>query len=214
MSRSRGLWLVLAAALLSACAGAARREVAAQSRSVSRAVHRGDARATHAHVLPAAQPWVDDATLLGAQRRAWAKRLRRPVEITPRAGVLLTPELAAEASWTKDGWRFDADPSAAYAQDTPEHAIAALVRASRAGRWDVLLRLAPRRYRVGLSAEDLAAAWTEGEQAAALREARDRLARVIGDPVPHDDHDARLDLGDGHIVRLEREDGGWVVVDF
>ncbi len=128
--------------------------------------------------------------------------------------MLLAPDHAVRARWTKEGWRFAEDPTDLYARDTPLAALRALVLASRHQRWDILVELAPRRYRLGLSEDDLRLAWTEGEQGAALRAARDRLAEHLVDPIVSDEHEATLDVGEGRTVRLEREPGGWVVVDF
>ncbi|MBX7081831.1 MAG: hypothetical protein K1X88_21685 [Nannocystaceae bacterium] len=210
----RAALAVVALALLAACARSQQQQVGAASQRLARAVRRGDDARTVEAVLPGARGTLDRAALLGPNKRAWARRLARPRAVLGEADVLLAEGLSLRVVSTPQGWRLGADPTDLYAQDTPEAAIAALVRASRRGRWDVLLRLAPRRYRVGLSAEDLQAAWTEGEQAAQLAAARDRLAAHVGDPVPHDDHEARLELGGGHAVRLEREDGAWVIVDF
>ena len=116
--------------------------------------------------------------------------------------------------WTDGGWRFAGDPFDAYPQSSPREALVSLVRASRRSHWPVLVELAPRRYRLGLSVEDIEAAWTEGEYAQALVEARERLAGHLDDPIVADAHQAILDLGDGHFARLEREGERWVVVDF
>lgn len=166
-------------------------------------------------LLPAAVAGVDAGAMTAKPaRRAWAKRLRRPDEVHHGAAVLLAEGRAARLVKSRGGWFFAEDPTDVYRQDTPEQAIAALVWASKRARWDVLLRLAPRRYRVGLSEAQLEAAWTEGEGATELRRARDRVEGHLGDPVARDAHEARLDLGGGHAVRLERESGVWVVVDF
>ena len=119
-----------------------------------------------------------------------------------------------EVIWTDEGWRFVSDPTVYFGQSTPREALRSLVRASREGRWDVLLDLAPRRYRMGLSEDDLATAWTEGPQAQALQAARDRLAARLSGTIRADAHQAILDLGDGEFARLEREKDRWVVVDF
>jgi hypothetical protein len=78
----------------------------------------------------------------------------------------------------------------------------------------VLVSLAPERYRLGLSEDDLRRAWSEGEYAGALQAARDRLARHLAEPIVSDAHEAVLDLGDGEAAHLEREGARWVVVDF
>ncbi len=197
------------------CAAQSRRGTARASAQLGRAVRRGDAQAVRGHVVPGARAGVDTGVWSRDRRRkGTAAALRRPREIHPESTVLITRDLPADLVWTSEGWRFADDPSDAYSQRTPEQAVRALVWATRNERWDVVLRLAPRRYRIGLSEEDLAAAWTEGEQAATLRAARDRIAEHLGDPVPHDDHEAKLDLGGAHAVRLEREGDVWVVVDF
>jgi len=202
-------------ASLASCAHAERRAIARASDRLGHAVQRGDRRAIEARIAPGSRPAVDiDALAASGTRHAVARRLRKPTEIRPEAVVLLTADHPVRVVWTREGWRFADDPTSWYAQDTPEHALRALVLASRNERWDVLLRLAPRRYRIGLAEADLRAAWTEGEHAAALRRARDRLAKHLGDPIAADEHEARLDLGEGHVARLEREGDAWVIVDF
>jgi len=196
------------------CAQLERRAIARASHQLGRAVQRGDRAAVAQRVAPGVRPAVDMDTLAGAKKSAWSRRLRKPKEIRPDAVVMLTPDHPVRAVWTAQGWRFADDPTALFAQDTPAHALRALVLASKHARWDVLLRLAPRRYRIGLAESDLRAAWTEGEHAAALRRARDRVAAHLGDPIAADEHEARLDLGEGHVVRLEREGDAWVIVDF
>jgi hypothetical protein len=204
--------LALALALAS-CAQLERRAIARASQGLGRAVKRGDRSAVTQRIAPGVRAGVDLDALRGG-KNAWSRRLRKPKEIRPDAVVMLTADHPVRVVWTSQGWRFADDPTALYAQDTPAHALRALVLASKQGRWDVLLRLAPRRYRIGLAESDLRAAWTEGEHAAALRRARDRVAAHLGDPIAADEHEARLDLGDGHVVRLEREGDAWVVVDF
>ncbi len=105
-------------------------------------------------------------------------------------------------------------PTLYYDQSTPRAALRSLVRASEHQRWDVLLALAPYRYRLGLSEADLKAAWTEGEYAEALQAARDRLREHLAAPIQSDAHEATLDLGHGDTALLEREGARWVVVDF
>jgi hypothetical protein len=196
------------------CAQLERRAIARASHGLGSAVQRGDRAAIAQRVAPGVRPAVDMHALAGGKKSTWSRRLRKPKEIRPDAVVMLTADHPARVIWTSQGWRFADDPTAIFAQDTPAHALRALVLASKHARWDVLLRLAPRRYRIGLAESDLRAAWTEGEHAAALRRARDRVAAHLGDPILADEHEARLDLGEGHVVRLEREGDAWVIVDF
>lgn len=218
MSRGRRL----AAALLLtlplpslACAPPKARALRHGSHELSRAVARSDGEAIREHVVAGGRGQVDThAMITGTARRSWSKALADPQSARPEAVVFLGSEDPVTVVWTDEGWRFAEDPTDVYAQRTPRQALRALVRATRAGRWDVLLRLAPRRYRLGLSEDDLRVAWTEGEQGSALRAARDRLATHLADPIVADVDEAALDLGQGHVARLEREGDRWVVVEF
>lgn len=204
------------ALLLAACAQRDVRKLARASEDAAVAVRRGDAKALAGHVLVGARARVDYAAILGdkAARQRWAKSLKKPTEIRPRAVVFLAADSPIDVRWTPRGWVFDEDPTLVYDQSTPRAALRSLVRASLQRRWDVLLGLAPERYRLGLSEDDLRAAWTEGEHADALQAARDRLAARLGEPIAADAHEAVLDLGNAEVARLEREGTRWVVVDF
>jgi hypothetical protein len=197
------------------CGHGESRSLRRASRSLGKAVKRGDAVAVRESVAPGARGAVDlEGMTTGTARRAWSKALGQPNDVVPEAIVFVAPDWPVHAVWTDEGWRFAEDPTDVYAQATPRQALRSLVLASRNGRWDILIGLAPRRYRIGLSEEDLQRAWTEGEHAEALTAARDRLARHLADPIFADAHEAVLDLGDGEFARLEREHDRWVVVDF
>ncbi len=219
MTRTATLGLALALALASttatACGHKEARRLAQASRSLGKSVKKGNAADVRGAIVPGANPSTDvDAMLAGTAKKTWSHALSKPIEVLPRAVVFVEPGRPVAVVYTEDGWRFAEDPTDVYAQATPRQALLALVRASRKARWDVMLRLAPQRYRTGLSVDDLEAAWTEGEHAAALNEARDRLADHVAGPIIADAHEAALDLGDGHVARLEREGDRWVVVDF
>jgi hypothetical protein len=203
--------LALLALLIGACAQ--QHELRRASRGLGKAVARGDVERIRDSVPPHARTQLEVVTLTRS-KRSWARTLSRPREIRAEAIVFLSPDQPVRAVLTPHGWRFAEDPSAPYDQSSPAQALRALVLASRRGRWDVMLALAPKRYRVGLSAADLEKAWTEGDSGAALRQARDRLAEHLADPILADDHEAVLDMGQGGVARLEREGDRWVVVDF
>jgi hypothetical protein len=197
------------------CVAAQQRALYRESRALAQAIKKQDTQAVSRRVLPGARATVDTRRLLADEpSKAWSAALDRPTSVRPEATLFLAPEDPVAVVWTDEGWRFASDPADFYAQGTPREALRSLVRASANARWDRLIELAPRRYRMGLSAEDLRHAWTESEQAAALREARDRLAAHLGDPIRADSHEAVLDLGGGRAARLEREGTRWVVVDF
>lgn len=203
---------LMLATVLAGCGGQARALVRS-SGELGKAVRRGDREAIDEGVLPATRSRVDYEQLL-ADTGEWSSRLSRPTGARPEALIFLANDDIVEVIWTDEGWRFASDPTVYFGQSTPREALRSLVRASREGRWDVMLNLAPRRYRMGLSAEDLATAWTEGPQAQVLQEARDRLAERLSGTIRADAHQAILDLGDGEFARLEREKDRWVVVDF
>jgi hypothetical protein len=197
---------------LAGCGGQARALVRA-SGDLGTAVRRQDQAQINEAVLPATRSRLDYEALL-ADGATWADRLQRPTGARPEALVYLANDDVVEVIWTDQGWRFASDPTVYFGQATPREALRSLVRASREGRWDVMLDLAPRRYRMGLSEQDLAAAWTEGPQAQVLQAARDRLAERLSGTIRADAHQAILDLGEGEFARLEREKDRWVVVDF
>ncbi len=209
-----GLALVtcIVATTVAGCGGQARALVRS-SGELGNAVRRADRDKIDEGVLPASRSRVDYEQLL-AESSSWSDRLSRPTGARPEALIYLANDDVVEVIWTDKGWRFASDPTVYFGQSTPREALRSLVRASREGRWDVMLNLAPRRYRMGLSDQDLATAWTEGPQAQALREARDRLAGHLSGTIRADAHQAILDLGDGEFARLEREKDRWVVVDF
>lgn len=202
--------LTLVAAI--GCGSHARKLVGA-SEDLGKSVRRGEREAIEARVLPGSRARLDYEALL-ADEAQWGKRIARPTGARPEAILHLANDEVVEVVWTDKGWRFTSDPTVYFGQATPRDALRSLVRASREGRWDVMLNLAPRRYRIGLSEEDLRKAWTEGPQAQTLQQARDRLAERLSSTIRADAHQAILDLGDGEFARLEREKDRWVVVDF
>lgn len=207
-----GLASLGVATLVAGCGGHARSLVDA-SGDLGKAVRRGDQETIDESVLPATRARIDYEALLEEEAK-WGERLARPTGARPEALIYLGNDEVIEAVWTDKGWRFASDPTVYFGQSTPREALRSLVRASREQRWDVMLNLAPRRYRMGLSEDDLAAAWTDGPQATALQESRDRLADRLSGTIRADAHQAILDLGDGEFARLEREKDRWVVVDF
>ncbi|MCA9638388.1 MAG: hypothetical protein KC420_20300 [Myxococcales bacterium] len=205
---------LLAALLAAACAPREPRALAHASDRLAREVRRGDRQAVTGMVVPVARPRVDLERLEGEGARSWAKALSKPVEVRAEATLFVAADRPVEIVQGERGWLFAEDPFDRWDQSTPRATLRTLVRASQERRWDVLLGLAPRRYRVGLSVADLERAWTEGEHAEALRNARERLRAHLADPIRVDTHEAALDLGEGRFARLEREGDRWVVVDF
>ncbi len=215
--RPARLHLALLLALLAlACGRRELRELGRASDDVAAAVRRGDARALSERVIVGARARVDYAAILAdkQQRATWARGLAKPDQVRPGAMLFVAPDQPVAVVWTGQAWVFAEDPTLLYDQASPRAALRSLIRASVMQRWDILLALAPERYRLGLSEDDLRRAWTEGEYASALQAARERLRQRLAEPIVHDDHEAMLDLGDGEAAHLEREGSRWVVVDF
>jgi hypothetical protein len=213
ISLGLGLSLSLSVGLGAAGCGGQARALVRSSGDLGKAVRRAERAKIDEAVLPASRSRVDYDALL-AQDANWGDRLAQPTGARPEALLYLGRDEVVEVIWTDEGWRFATDPTVYFSQATPLDALRSLVRASREGRWDVLMDLAPRRYRMGLSEQDLERAWTEGPQAQALQDARDRLADRLSGTIRADAHQAILELGDGKFARLEREKDRWVVVDF
>jgi hypothetical protein len=209
---TRALALLLAALALG-CGHQPTRSLDRASRRLANAVGKGDPAGIRANVVPGARAQVDVDALV-ANKKKWQKALKDADPVQPEAIVFVAPDLPVRAVLTDDGWRFAEDPTDIYAQNTPRQALRALVLASRFERWDVLVALAPKRYRMGLSADDLREAWSKGEHAEVLRATRDRVAEHLADPIVADAHEAVLEIAPGHVARLEREGDRWVVVDF
>jgi len=209
-------WIVGLSLLVAGCGRRELRELARASDDAASAVRRGDARAISESVVIGARNRVDYPAIVRdkATRSAWSRQLGKPEAIRATATVFIAADQPVEVVWTGQAWVFAEDPSLPYDQSSPRAALRSLVRASRLQRWDVLLGLAPERYRLGLAEDDLRRAWTEGEYAAALQASRDRLAQHLGEPIVADAHEAVLELGDGDAAHLEREGSRWVIVDF
>jgi len=125
-------------------------------------------------------------------------------------------------------WRIDPSVLEFYGQHTPRQALRSFVRAVEAGRWDVVLRFAPRAVAEQLRAgaggdgaparspeEILRDAWS-GERAEADR----ALLRLLqadldrGRPIEVTGDRATMTYGaTQHVARLVREDGLWKIED-
>ena len=198
-----------------ACGHDAGRDLQRSSQQLGRAVGKGDTGAVVATAAPGMRGRLDAQAIVSESARGpWKAALKKPVAVEPTAVVFLAPDFPVDVVQTAQGWRFAEDPTAVYARDTPRHALRALVWATRAQRWDVVLRLAPKRYRMGLSEDDLRIAWSEGEYADVLNTARDAVASHLSDAIVADAHEATLTVSPTHVVHLEREGDQWVIVDF
>lgn len=107
-------------------------------------------------------------------------------------------------------FRVDSDIVDYYSQLTPRGALRSFVRAAEHERFDVLLRLMPRRDREGFTEETLRALWTE------QRERMDRLVGTLRSALdaPIDVTGDRATLsGEGAHAIFVLEGDAWVVED-
>jgi hypothetical protein len=146
-----------------------------------------------------------DAGELTADARALRESADR---WTGRATVSLPGDERVALTREGGGWRLDAPPLDPYGQTSPRAALRAFVRAVENRRYDVLLRLAPARFRASLSTDKLRAFW-EGpagpQNRAFLRELRLNLYARIAE----EGEEAFMTYGSGRQVRFVREEGLW-----
>jgi hypothetical protein len=175
------------------------------------------------------QDWGTAYGLMSATYRARVSRaeFERQLRAAPRENSAAGAELLAHAeSWggrvgvTLDGqeqvelvresgaWRFDRPPWEPFAQDTPRAALRAFIRAVETERYDVLVELAPARYRPALTPEKLRRYW-QGlgpERTTALL--RD-LRLAADERIVEEGAEAFLGYGQGRQVHFVREDDSW-----
>ncbi len=184
----------------------------------------------HAMLAPRARAAVSPADFerLARQRpdevRAAADRADSVDPASPLvATVTLADGTALRLRWEDNAWRLDPASLEFYGQHTPVAALRSFARAVERGRWDVLLRLAPREVaaqmrmaaRDGATPEDtLRDAWS-GARAEHDREVLRRLVEALDRGATPDVHDGRATLTYGvanrYVARLVREDGVWKV---
>jgi hypothetical protein len=193
-----------------------------------------EALVTYAQALQAGQArqaydLLSDDAKKGIPFDAFERMLKEnPEEAKSVAGSLLrpsgTPQVTATVT-SPDGktlllrleggkWRIDRSAIDLYAQDTPESALRAFVRAFENKRYDVLLRFVPDDKREGLDAARLKTAF-EGEQ----KEEVERLTQALRAALPSATIEnlgerATMSYGAGGTVELLREHGVWKIEEF
>jgi hypothetical protein len=99
-----------------------------------------------------------------------------------------------------------------WSQRTPRAALRSFVTALEQRRYDVVLRLCPRRRRASLTPEALRAYW-EGEHKAENAALLARLREALAAPMVELGDEARMPYGAGSEAHLVREDGVWKIED-
>ena len=147
-----------------------------------------------------------DVQAIGRRLKAEAARTPLQIEVDVDLGERLT--LVLEAGQ----WRVAAQPFDLYAQGTPRAALRSFIRAVAQRRFDVVLRLVPNRYRIGVSEEKLRDYW-EGERGAENQTLLGNLRQNVNAPIVETGEEARMPYGDASEVRFVREDGLWKIED-
>ncbi len=129
----------------------------------------------------------------------------------PRAMLELTDGETLPLVQEGGVWRIDAPPLEAWPRRTPRAALRSFVRALDQRRYDVLVRFAPARYRVGLTAEKLRQMW-EGERKTENQKLLLELRANLNASIVELGDEAHMPYGE-HEVRFIREDGAWTIAD-
>ena len=113
-------------------------------------------------------------------------------------------------SLTREGgsWRLDGPPLDPYGQATPRAALRSFVRAVENRRYDVLVRLAPARFRATITPDKLRAFW-EGAAGASDRAFLRELRLNLYARIAEEGEEAFMTYGTGRQVRFVREEGLW-----
>ena len=179
------------------------------------ALERGDFRAAYALTSADAQkrvPYEAFAASLGADANQTRALGRRMGGEAPKLPMRFEIRLAQGevVSLVREGgqWRIDGPVFEAWGQASPRAALRTFLRALDERRYDVLLRLAPNRYRGDLSADKLRQYWEEERKAERLPLLA-RLRAAVGAPIVEMGDEAHMPYGPDREARFVREDGRW-----
>jgi len=182
------------------------------------ALARGDLRAAYALTSADFQkrtPYEAFAAGLGsnaADTVALGKRVgEQAARVAPRVDLQLGQGEALSLVLEAGRWRIDGPVPEPWGQRTPRAALRTFVRALGERRYDVVLRLVPRRHRVDLTADKLRQYWeAHKEETRALLA---RLQAALAAPIVESGDEAHMPYGPEHEVVFVREDGVWRIED-
>ncbi|HTB59928.1 MAG TPA: hypothetical protein VLC06_18780 [Polyangia bacterium] len=216
--RLSALGLSAALALTGACAHRPE-EPAATVAAFGAALAHGDLRAAYQltslefqHQMPY-EAFAAGLAAAGGEPAALGGRLiAEAATVAPRVEVTLA--LGEQVPLVLEGgrWRIDGPVYEAWGQATPRAAVRTFVRALDAHRYDVVLRLVPERYRVGLSAARLRTFW-EGDHPDEHQRLLARIRAAVHGPLTETGDEARLSVAPDGEMRLVREAGQWKIED-
>ena len=182
------------------------------------ALARGDAHAAYALTSADFQrrtPYGAFAAGLGANAadtQALGRRLgEQAAHVAPRVEVQLADGDTLALVLEGGRWRVDGPAPEPWSQRTPRAALRTFVRALGERRYDVVLRLVPRRHRTDLTPDKLRQYW-EGHQDE-TRALLSRLQVALNASIVESGDEAHMPYGPEQEVVFVREDGVWRIED-
>jgi hypothetical protein len=109
-------------------------------------------------------------------------------------------------------WKLVSNPLAFYDQTSPRLALRSFLRAYRLGRFDVMLRFVPDRYRERMDVEKMKAQF-EGPSKDATETLMTMLEANVEEPIVERAGEARMAYGERFEVKFVFEDGLWKLKD-
>jgi hypothetical protein len=132
-------------------------------------------------------------------------------KVPPRVEVQLPLGEAVPLVLEDGRWRVDGPLPEPWGQRTPRAALRTFVRALGERRYDVVLRLVPRRHRVDLTADKLRQYWEAHQEE--TRALLSRLQAALAAPIVESGDEAHMPYGPEREVVFVREDGVWRIED-
>jgi hypothetical protein len=191
---------------------------AATLQELGAALARGDLRA--AYTLTSADfqrrtpydAFAASLTASGADTRALVTRLREAGAPGPPREDIQLENGEPKTQVLEDGrWRVDGPLPEPWGQRTPRAALRTFVRALGERRYDVVLRLVPRRHRVDLTPDKLRRYWEAHQEE--TRALLTRLQAALGAPIVETGDEAHMPYGPEQEMVFVREDGVWRIED-
>jgi hypothetical protein len=182
------------------------------------ALARGDTRAAYALTSADFQkrtPYEAFAAGLGSNAGDTKDLGRRVAEqaqhVAPRVDVQLAQGDAVALVLESGRWRVDGPAPEPWGQRTPRAALRTFVRAMGERRYDIVLRLVPRRHRAELNTDKLKQYWeAHPEETKAMLA---RLQAALAAPIVESGDEAHMPYGSDLEMVFVREDGVWRIED-
>ena len=147
-----------------------------------------------------------------ADTAAYGKRVSDDAaRVAPRVDLALAQGDAVSLVLEAGRWRVDGPAPDPWGQRTPRAALRTFVRALSERRYDIALRLVPRRHRVDLTADKLRQYWEAHQDE--TRGLLSRLQAALGAPIVESGDEAHMPYGPEQEVVFVREDGVWRIED-